>query len=201
MARDRCSGPGPAASGGPEQSPERGARAKAVPIIQRKKVSPPSAATVDMSGVLKEHHRQGGTCELCGATMTRAGALKHLSGCAPAHDTPKGATQQLVQVRAIAPGLPAYWLDLEVKADVKLEALDRFLRQLWLECCGHLSVFRIGAVNYFSQGYDFGFSRALGSFRGQPAEHSMSAKVGDTLPLSGEPVEYEYDFGSTTTCN
>jgi hypothetical protein len=54
-------------------------------------------------------------------------------------------------------------------------------------------------VNYFSQGYDFGFTRALGSFRRQPAEHSMAAKVGDTLPLSGEPVEYEYDFGSTTT--
>ena len=62
-----------------------------------------------------------------------------------------------------------------------------------------MSKFRIGAVNYFSEGYDFGFTRALGSFRGQPAEHSMSAKVGDTLPLSGEPVEYEYDFGSTTT--
>jgi hypothetical protein len=127
-----------AASGG-----GRGARAKAVPIIQRKKVSPPSATAVDMSGVLKEHRRQGGTCALCGATMTRVGALKHLSGCAPAHDTPKGAMQRLVQVRAIAPGLPAYWLDLEVKAEAKLEALDRFLRQLWLECCGHLSVFRI----------------------------------------------------------
>ena len=105
-----------AASGGPDQSAERGAGATAVPIIQRKKVPPLSAATVDMSGVLKEHRRQGGACALCGETMTRAGALKHLSGCAPAHDMPKGATQRLVQVRAIAPGLPAYWLDLEVKA-------------------------------------------------------------------------------------
>jgi hypothetical protein len=98
--------------------------------------------------------------------MTRARAQKHLAARAPAHDMPKGATQRLVQIRAMAPGLPAYWLDLEVKADVKLEALDRFLRQPWLECCGHLSVFRTGAVNYFSRGYDFGFTRAFGTFGG-----------------------------------
>jgi hypothetical protein len=146
-----------AASGRPDQSAERGGGATA-PIIQRKNVSPPTeAAAVDMSAVLKEHRRQRGTCVLCGETTTRAGALKHLSYCAPAHDTPKGALQRLVQIRAMAPGLPAYWLDFEVKAHVNLEALDRFLRQLWLECCGHLSMFRIGATNYFSRGYDFGF--------------------------------------------
>ena len=27
----------------------------------------------------------------------------------------------------------------------------------------------------------------------------MGVKVGDALPLSSEPVEYQYDFGSTTT--
>ena len=44
-----------------------------------------------------------------------------------------------------------------------------------------------------------GFTRAFGTFGGQPAERSMGVKVGDALLLSGEPVEYEYDFGSTTT--
>jgi hypothetical protein len=29
----------------------------------------------------------------------------------------------------------------------------------------------------------------------------MGVKVGDALHLSGQPVEYEYDFGSTTTLN
>jgi hypothetical protein len=189
-----------ASSDGPDQSVERGADATGVPPIQREEVSRLSAAVdaVDMSGVLKEHRRQGGTCELCGETLTRARAQKHLAACAPAHDLPNGASQRLVQVRAMAPGLPAYWLDLEVKEDAKLEALDRFLRQLWLECCGHLSVFRIGAVNYFSRGYDLGLTRAFGSFGGQAAERSMGAKIGDVLPLSGEPIEYEYDFGSTT---
>jgi hypothetical protein len=187
-----------AASGGLDQSAERGVGATA-PIIQRKNVLPPTAAAVDMSGVLKEHRRQGGTCALCGETMTRASAQKHLAACAPAHDMPKGATQRLVQIRATAPSLPAYWLDFEMKANVTLEALDRFLRQLWLECCGHLSMFRIGAVSYFSRGYDLGFTREFGTFGGQSTERGMGVKVGDALPLSGEPVEYEYDFGSTTT--
>ena len=96
-------------------------------------------------------------------------------------------------------GLPAYWLDLEVKADAKLEALDRFLRQLWLECCGHLSAFRIGAVNYFSRGYDFGVARGFGSFGWQPAERTMNVKLYEALPAIGKRFEYEYDFGSTTS--
>jgi SEC-C motif len=186
-----------AASGGPDQSEERAAAAPTVLIIQREEVTRPSAA-VDMSGVLKEHRRQGGACELCGESVTRASAQKHLAGCAPAHDTPTGAEHRLVQVRAMAPGLPAYWLALEVKADAKLEVLDRLLRQVWLECCGHLSVFRIAGVSYFSRGYDFEFTRALGTFGGQPAERSMGVKVGDVVSIPGEPIEYEYDFGSTT---
>jgi hypothetical protein len=85
-----------ATSGGPDQSAEQGTRAPAVTIIRRKGLSrlsrPPAA--VDMSGVLKEHRRQGGTCALCGEAMTRAGTQKHLAGCAPAHDTPNGAEQR-----------------------------------------------------------------------------------------------------------
>jgi hypothetical protein len=187
-----------ATSGGRDQSADRSTGAPAVTIIRRKEVSRPPAA-VDMSGVLKEHRRQGGTCALCRKAMTRAGAQKHLAVCAPAHDTPDGAEQQLVQVRATAPGLPAYWLDLEVKTDAKLEALDRFLRQIWLDCCGHLSAFRIGAVNYFSRGYDFGFTRGFGSFGRRPTERTMNVKLYEALPAIGTRFEYEYDFGSTTS--
>jgi hypothetical protein len=91
--------------------------------------------------------------------------------------------------------MPAYWLDVEAKADAKLEALDAFLRRVWLECCGHLSVFRIGGVDYFSRGYEFGFGREFG---GGTAERSMNVKLREALALPDEGFEYEYDFGSTT---
>ena len=38
---------------------------------------------------------------------------------------------------------PAYWLFLEMDHSAKLEDLDHFLRETWLECCGHLSTFTI----------------------------------------------------------
>ena len=41
-------------------------------------------------------------------------------------------------------------MHLEVPAWVTLANLDQFLRNIWVECCGHLSAFRIGNVTYHS---------------------------------------------------
>ena len=38
---------------------------------------------------------------------------------------------------------PEYWMFLEVDGRSKLKAIDNFLRDTWLECCGHLSSFTI----------------------------------------------------------
>jgi hypothetical protein len=157
------------------------------------------AAAFDASSVLREHRQQRGTCALCGEGVSRASAHKHADHCAPAHDVPAGARQALVQLRATAPGLPAYWLDVEAKAEAKLEALDSFLRRIWLECCGHLSAFTIGGTQYFSRGYEFE-RPALGGFGGhRPVERRMSVRLLDALPSVGERFGYEYDFGSTTS--
>ena len=31
-----------------------------------------------------------------------------------------------------------YWLHLEMRGSATLEDLDFYLREIWLECCGHL---------------------------------------------------------------
>ena len=41
-----------------------------------------------------------------------------------------------------------HWLELGVRCDATLRDLDKFLRSLWLECCGHLSQFKINDVTY-----------------------------------------------------
>ena len=51
-------------------------------------------------------------------------------------------------MRAEASGAPLYWLDLEIKTDSKLRQLDDLLRKVWLECCGHLSAFKIDGLRY-----------------------------------------------------
>jgi len=51
--------------------------------------------------------------------------------------------------------LPYYWMHLELPANATLEDLDSFLRDIWLECCGHLSAFRIEGKEYLSEPSEF----------------------------------------------
>jgi hypothetical protein len=69
-----------------------------------------------------------------------------------------------------------YWLLLDIADNAILEDLDWFLRQIWLECCGHMSVF------------------SLKSFDGN--EFDMGKKISDFSP--GDKLCYMYDMGSTT---
>jgi len=155
---------------------------------------------IDLDALLKTHRSQGGTCELCGAALTRRGAVRHLEHCAPAHDKARGPEQTIIQLRVTAPGAPAYWLDLEVRDDARLEVLDGFLRRTWLECCGHLSQFRTATTEYYSAGYEFGLQlvNPFGSMERSRLERRMTARLREALPETGERVQYEYDFGSTT---
>ena len=43
---------------------------------------------------------------------------------------------------------PADWMHLEIPVEATLRDLDQFLRDIWLECCGHLSAFTIGSTQY-----------------------------------------------------
>jgi hypothetical protein len=157
-----------------------------------------TVAAIDWSNIAKQHRQQPGACDLCGAIITRRKSRAHFATCAPAHDSLTGDGQALVHLQAAAPGLPAYWLDLEVRIKERLEALDAFLRRVWLECCGHLSLFRIGASEYYSRGYQLDSEPFAVFGRHRPAPRSMSARLGEVLPAVGERFRYEYDFGSTT---
>ena len=41
-----------------------------------------------------------------------------------------------------------YWMHLEIQSKATLRDLDNFLREIWLECCGHLSAFTIEKKRY-----------------------------------------------------
>jgi hypothetical protein len=45
---------------------------------------------VDMGALTKAHRSQGGMCHLCGVSLTRRAAARHLEGCAPEHDKARG---------------------------------------------------------------------------------------------------------------
>jgi len=77
-------------------------------------------------------------------------------------------------------------MHLEAPADATLDDLDGFLRDTWLECCGHLSAFEIGRRQYLPE------EAAEGG-----GDESMDVPLGDVLK-PGTKFGYQYDFGSTT---
>jgi hypothetical protein len=92
--------------------------------------------------------------------------------------------------------LPEYWMHLEAPANATLEDLDDFLREIWLECCGHLSAFDINNVRYEQ---DTGEVEAMWPtiFGGGSPTKSMNVSMGSVLH-PGLRFHYEYDFGTTT---
>ncbi len=131
-----------------------------------------------------------GHCALCAERMAKQAVARHLRSCVLKHVPEKGAHVPLFHLRVEDRHAGPYWLDLEVKAASKLLQLDRYLREVWLECCGHLSAFMIGGLNYMvSVDREFGFDRS---------DRSMNVKLSDVISGPGERFRYEYDFGSTT---
>jgi len=41
-------------------------------------------------------------------------------------------------------------MQVSVPANAPLRKLDKFLRHIWLECCGHMTAFEIGGDHYAS---------------------------------------------------
>lgn len=113
-----------------------------------------------------------GPCSICGAELKKISAAKHLAACLAA--TPGESEYVIVKAVGVGLGDVDYWLFAAVPANASLKDLDGFLRQTWLECCGHMSAFREKRV-----------------------EVPMSRKI-ETLAALGAKLVHEYDFGSTT---
>lgn len=134
-----------------------------------------------------------GTCALCGYSSSKGGLTRHLKSCPSSHDGSRGRSAKLFHLRAEDAESPLYWLDLEIKANATLADLDAFLREVWLECCGHLSAFDINRRRYtVDYGTDYGHD-----IFDDPDERSMKTKLGKVLS-PGLTFAHEYDFGSTT---
>ena len=123
------------------------------------------------------------TCNLCHKEMTPRGMGRHLSSCLEKNGhtvvNQSAKSPGILHIK-VDSGIPndLYWLHLAVDRNTPLEELDSFLRDIWLEGCGHLSAFYSGSA--FSSD-----------------EIDMSRKIGHVLAPKGF-ISYVYDFGSTT---
>lgn len=108
-----------------------------------------------------------GNCFMCGKDAGKTAMKNHIM------KTHNEGDENCFLIKAEGAYDKDYWLFFTMPTDATLSAVDDFLREIWCECCGHLSAFR-------SNGRQVGKSKKLSTF-----------DKGDTLL-------YEYDFGSTT---
>lgn len=76
-----------------------------------------------------------------------------------------------------------FWMYIQAYGNSLLRTLDKFLRQEWLECCGHSSAFTVNGIAYHS---DTNMGKG------------MNVKLRNIVE-EGTVFMHEYDFGSTTT--
>lgn len=151
-----------------------------------------------------------GKCELCGKEFGKRAMTKHLASCLAKTATQestenRGKSHALLQLRVEGRHQPQYWIYVETRADSKLGDLDAYLRNLWLECCGHLSGFTFPKAKVSRQSVRQIFlggimeiaTNPFASFGMDEPGAEMDDQIVDRVNV-GDEFFHEYDFGSTT---
>ena len=128
-----------------------------------------------------------GRCRLCGKGFTRSGMARHLPACRGRNGPDAGPAGLVLQIADRH--LSEYWLFLETSPAATWGDLDAFLRDIWVECCGHMSCFEYAGTTYVEDPREARewTDRAL----------PMSGRLARTVP-PGSRFLYTYDFGTST---
>jgi len=110
-------------------------------------------------------------CNLCDKTYSPKGLKRHINSCITKSYTQREEELYYLVIKGDA---PEYYLHIAIKPYTQLADLDSYLRDVWLECCGHMSEFFIGR---------------------HPIPMEMSV---DEVFFRVDKIEYVYDFGSST---
>ncbi len=150
-----------------------------------------------------------GKCYFCGKIFTKAGINRHIKTHLDGNPLKNMAgTSFLIKVEPDNRygGYP-FFLSLWVDGEATMGQLDQFLRNIWLECCGHMSAFRkpmersrIGMWDFFEveqllkTGKIKEYEKLMEDTDG---EIPMSRKAKNVFQSESQ-LHYEYDFGSST---
>ncbi len=151
-----------------------------------------------------------GKCIFCNESFTKTGITKHLNTHL-AEKTKDGKPGKSIHVKIeVNPkwGALPYFINLWVDGNSSMGDIDIFLRQIWLECCGHMSSFTNQKAQKKSGGlWDFFEAGVILEkentkeyeklMETQNGEVPKSKKTKDAL-YKNLKLDYQYDFGSTT---
>lgn len=124
-------------------------------------------------------------CYYCNKELTERTIKRHMKNCAEMKNyiekklnENKGTRNQyIISLKSLYES--NYCIYVSIDANLQLKHLDQFIRDIWVECCGHLSAFIIKG-NYYNND-----------------DGEMDVCL-DNILIQGQKFEYEYDFGSTT---
>lgn len=136
--------------------------------------------------------RTKGFCKFCGKEYTRSGMVKHIATCKERSEENGQTTtkkENYFELLIQAKYNSDYWLLIQMKETKTLKDLDQFIRDIWVECCGHLSCFDIYGECYESVPGD--------DFWKESSSRDMKITLKKVLS-EGMVFTYEYDYGSTT---
>lgn len=146
-----------------------------------------------------------GECRLCGKSITKQGATIHIKSCWKQRiaRSAKAAAGKWFQIAIAGRYSSDYWLQIQAPGKATFGNLDRFLRDIWLECCGHMSEFTFPEIKV-SRSERGGWRNLIGmmdSISGDWDEEKGDALMDETLAKRLEPgmtFFHAYDFGTTT---
>ncbi len=126
-----------------------------------------------------------GKCYFCDKIIGRTAMKKHLETCEKRKEKIDKESQNkthMFQLFVECSYGKDFWMHIGINTEKSLRLLDEFLREIWLECCGHLSMFTINGVEYSSD---------------SETGKSMKVKLSKILH-TGTKFSHEYDFGTPT---
>jgi len=117
-------------------------------------------------------------CKICNSEFARSGMSRHVKSCLVKHLKSKssGKASPLYYLYIYATYNPDYFIHILMTENARLDDLDNFIRDIWVECCGHMSSF---------------------TYSGSHGEINMKKKIKEVFE-PGVTLEYMYDFGDTT---
>ena len=138
-----------------------------------------------------------GKCYYCNEKLSEITVKRHVKGCIIRKENIEESIANSKKTKSqyvlsIVPqyGSQEYCLYIAIDTDLNLNNLDSFLRNIWLECCGHLSTFIIDGINYDSSQEE--------EFESFSQHKTMDLKLRQVITV-GDKFTYDYDFGSTTS--
>ena len=148
-------------------------------------------------------------CYLCGQDLPRQRTKLHLQRCIPRTTGARALLRNSHQnnehtgIHLLAHN-PPYRLDLAVDNSSTLQDLDQFLRNVWMECCQHISQFVRELPGAWSKNrtiYTSDFQRSgpplISQAITEETFHNLAVPTKTLMP-SKLPIKYEYDLGDTT---